>query len=645
MKVASKQFVYNGTVDENKRDSVSRAIAAEMQHAGVLEHEVERLGGDYCGPLEGVLPIATSRRSSHTSVSDSMRSSVLSLQEEVQAQGGSINPMLSEIKEFPSSCADSDDEEERDQFYIAESSLRDSTSSETRGNKKSRKLKKSVFMLKPEVGPSGASEINVTAEHMDEYDAPLTEMQQRGSHARLSTISNQSQAVSEMGSDDDSIRKKLVKRKISSESCEEGTTGIDSSGEYMFGRESNFRSSFAPQETLYEGEEINRPWWSPLANMWDAMQSNMAQRKNFIFKDYCPELFGEIRELCGVDDSEYVKSLMSTTKEKFSEGQSGSFLYFSSDLKYIVKTTNREEKDALVRILPQYLEHLRQNPGSLLVRFYGLHSIMMYNQRLQFVVMGNAFAGVSPSERYDLKGSWINRTGKNPKQKLKRGSDGGDEDESVPLFKDSDLQYKFMLPREAVQHLREQMQNDACFLATNNLMDYSLLVGVKRRRFHVQRKGSPSSSQMSFDSIEGSEYGNSSLANRDSMGYSQFPHKRSFHSTPNISQGQSGGIGAAIVEGPEEYWFTIIDVLQEWNLSKQIESVAKQILQRVDADGISAVPADVYCNRFLERVAYDAFDDTIDDEYIANMHLEDMRNNNSGTPRQLSVSTMSAPAL
>lgn len=119
-----------------------------------------------------------------------------------------------------------------------------------------------------------------------------------------------------------------------------------------------------------------------------------------------------MRELCGVDDNEYIKSLMSTTKEKFSEGQSGSFLYFSSDLKYIVKTTNHEEKEALVRILPKYVEHFRSNPDSLLVRFYGLHSIMMYNQRLQFVVMANAFAGVAPSERYDLKGSWINRSGK-----------------------------------------------------------------------------------------------------------------------------------------------------------------------------------------------------------------------------------------
>jgi hypothetical protein len=38
-----------------------------------------------------------------------------------------------------------------------------------------------------------------------------------------------------------------------------------------------------------------------------------------------------MRRLSGISSEDYVKSLSKTTKERFSEGASGAFLYFSED--------------------------------------------------------------------------------------------------------------------------------------------------------------------------------------------------------------------------------------------------------------------------------------------------------------------------
>jgi hypothetical protein len=339
-------------------------------------------------------------------------------------------------------------------------------------------------------------------------------------------------------------------------------------------------------------------WWS---SMKSEFNKYIETHKNFVFKDYCPEFFGEIRNICGINHLEYMESLMNATNEKFSEGASGSFLYFSGDHKYIVKTTTIEEKDVLVRILPAYTEYIRANPKTLLVKFLGLHSARMYNQRIQFVVMQNAFAEVSPTERYDLKGSWINRSGKNSRVQISRQKDGrqkaglskaksvgsGASAPKIPLYKDNDLQQKFLLPKEAILNLRSQMKKDSQFLASHNLMDYSLLVGVKHKQFLVASQ----TDDLSTD-------------------------------TNPFLQAKDGSTAACVVVGPEQYWFTIIDVLQEWNFDKKMESWAKRIFKQQDPRGISAVPADEYSYRFCQRVGIDAFDDSIEDEITNRMSFD-----------------------
>ena len=187
---------------------------------------------------------------------------------------------------------------------------------------------------------------------------------------------------------------------------------------------------------------------------------------NFTFKDYLPHLFAEVRQSCHITAEEYAASFQNTTKEKFSEGRSGAFLYFSSDQKYIVKTTSKAENQVLLDMMKDYVSYLIANPNSLIVRFLGAHSLTMYNRVLYFVVMLNVFSKADLSERYDLKGSWVNRHGDSWQRRNKS--------KSAPLYKDNDLQHKIALNPSVANALHDQILRDSAFLSGNKFV-FSLL--------------------------------------------------------------------------------------------------------------------------------------------------------------------------
>ena len=169
----------------------------------------------------------------------------------------------------------------------------------------------------------------------------------------------------------------------------------------------------------------------------------------------------------------------------FSEGRSGAFLYFSSDYQYIVKTTIRSEFSKLLSILPDYAVYLedqiRSGNRSFITYFLGAHKIVMYDIPIYFVVMKNVLPTVD--EKYDLKGSWVNRHGSKTtnnardtrpmKHFVKSGSMVVPRKTgSTPLFLDNDLQNCFSLPLNVVNKVVEQLHRDSCFLESKFLFDY-----------------------------------------------------------------------------------------------------------------------------------------------------------------------------
>eukprot|EP01119_Soliformovum_irregulare_P015037 TRINITY_DN4184_c0_g1_i1.p1 TRINITY_DN4184_c0_g1~~TRINITY_DN4184_c0_g1_i1.p1 ORF type:complete len:627 (+),score=147.83 TRINITY_DN4184_c0_g1_i1:204-1883(+) len=210
-------------------------------------------------------------------------------------------------------------------------------------------------------------------------------------------------------------------------------------------------------------------------------------RLKYSFTDYAPKVFAHLRELAGVSEEEYLDSLEPSRfltemdNQKFSEGRSGSFFVFSPDKQLILKSVPRNEAALIIRILPKLHKYLVENPDSLIIRFLGVHAIGLPQGEVVYtVVMQNIFNSCVNSihEKYDLKGSWINR-------KVGRAHD---EDPSV-LGMDIDFLSRRsinLLPTDRTLFLT-MIERDAAFFRDLNIMDYSLLIG-----FHfVDRRPKP----------------------------------------------------------------------------------------------------------------------------------------------------------
>jgi len=70
-----------------------------------------------------------------------------------------------------------------------------------------------------------------------------------------------------------------------------------------------------------------------------------------------------------------VDALRYTSNEKFTSSASGSFFFFSRNRRFIVKTASEKECKFLLEIIGDYSLYLRDNPDTLLPKFYGCHSI------------------------------------------------------------------------------------------------------------------------------------------------------------------------------------------------------------------------------------------------------------------------------
>ena len=67
-------------------------------------------------------------------------------------------------------------------------------------------------------------------------------------------------------------------------------------------------------------------------------------------------------------------------KSKESMGKSGSFFFFSSDKRFILKTLKKNEVPTLKKVLADFYAHVNNhgyNPGSLLSKIYGLYEIQI----------------------------------------------------------------------------------------------------------------------------------------------------------------------------------------------------------------------------------------------------------------------------
>ena len=313
------------------------------------------------------------------------------------------------------------------------------------------------------------------------------------------------------------------------------------------------------------------------------------------FWSYTPHTFRCIREFFGIKDVEYVQKFSATTKERFSEGRSGAFMFYTSDEMFIVKTMSREECLLLRKMAAEYAQYLMSHSRSLLTRFYGCHAVSLYGQTYYFVVMGNLFAETGViHHRYDIKGSWVDRNAQHPAAgnsvhcrycnasytfgsiRNQECSDGLNFHEPNIVLKDNDLLTKIRIDPNQADTLYDQLCSDSRFLYQQGIMDYSLLMGVQSCEYYVE-PGSLTAT-LGEDGIQ-----------------------------PPVPQGD-GSVNfrtkvATSVNGPALYHFGVIDFLQQWTFEKRAERFYKTRILRKDLDGLSALHPKPYMMRFQQKMA------------------------------------------
>lgn len=284
-------------------------------------------------------------------------------------------------------------------------------------------------------------------------------------------------------------------------------------------------------------------------------------------KDYAPTIFADIRRRLGVSDEAYRaawKIPLADIQPKLGAGRSGSLFIRSTDDRYLLKTLPQHEVAALRFVLQGYHHHLIQNPESVLIRFVGLLKFTWGTRVLYLFVSNNILyqpPSLSVNHIYDLKGR-VPKPGKHLRlEKLP------DTVLTGRILKDNDVNRKWIVNSRAREHLLNIVEKDVRFLESNDLMDYSLLIGV-----HIASTPYSKSLAGLFNASE-------QPVNPDVL--SLGGTARTFSS-----------------DNCEIFTFGIIDFLAVYGAKKWAANKLKSFLW--DENQLSTVPATYYSNRLLD---------------------------------------------
>lgn len=234
----------------------------------------------------------------------------------------------------------------------------------------------------------------------------------------------------------------------------------------------------------------------------DWITSRAQRRSTYKFTDYAPLAFQKIRHLNKINENDYIKSMgpeqiinslwsnnTETLYELCSSGKSGALFYYTKDKQYMLKSIAGREFKKLFAVLKDYVQHLSDNPDSLMTKFYGMYRLEWQNPSAtqtcgfakpyvcHLIVMENLFRALDVGIRFDLKGSKAART------RLKEGESVYSGRDTKVSLKDNDFREHFVKIQFEEKFKQDMpdfhlvIRRDVDFLTRNNLIDYSFLVG------------------------------------------------------------------------------------------------------------------------------------------------------------------------
>eukprot|EP00258_Populus_trichocarpa_P051013 XP_024467032.1 putative 1-phosphatidylinositol-3-phosphate 5-kinase FAB1C isoform X2 [Populus trichocarpa] len=199
---------------------------------------------------------------------------------------------------------------------------------------------------------------------------------------------------------------------------------------------------------------------------------------------YFAKQFDSLRRKCCPSDVDFVRSLSRCQKWSAQGGKSNVYFAKSLDERFIIKQIKKTELESFEEFALEYFKYLTDslNSGSptCLAKILGIYQVTVKHLRggketkMDLMVMENLFFNRNIARVYDLKGS--SRSRYNP-----------DTSGSNKVLLDTNLVETLrtdpiFLGSKAKRSLERAIWNDTSFLASVDVMDYSLLVGVDDER-------------------------------------------------------------------------------------------------------------------------------------------------------------------
>ncbi|XP_042483722.1 1-phosphatidylinositol-3-phosphate 5-kinase FAB1B-like [Macadamia integrifolia] len=199
---------------------------------------------------------------------------------------------------------------------------------------------------------------------------------------------------------------------------------------------------------------------------------------------YYAKRFEALRRICCPSELDFIRSLSHCKKWGAQGGKSNVFFAKTLDDRFIIKQVTKTELESFIKFAPEYFKYLSESIGSgcptCLAKILGIYQVMSKHikggkeSRMDVLVMENLLFGRNVTRLYDLKGS--SRSRYNP-----------DSSGSNKVLLDQNLieampTSPIFVGNKAKRVLERAVWNDTAFLASIDVMDYSLLVGVDEEK-------------------------------------------------------------------------------------------------------------------------------------------------------------------
>ncbi|KAL3825062.1 hypothetical protein ACJIZ3_021091 [Penstemon smallii] len=199
---------------------------------------------------------------------------------------------------------------------------------------------------------------------------------------------------------------------------------------------------------------------------------------------YYAKRFEALRRICCPSEIDFVRSLSRCKKWGAQGGKSNVFFAKTLDDRFIIKQVTKTELESFIKFAPGYFKYLSESivSGSptCLAKILGIYQVTSKHlkggkeSKMDLLAMENLLFGRNVTRLYDLKGS--SRSRYNP-----------DSSGSNKVLLDQNLieampTSPIFVGNKAKRLLERAVWNDTAFLASIDVMDYSLLVGVDEEK-------------------------------------------------------------------------------------------------------------------------------------------------------------------